>query len=139
MLTRIFYEILDVFREMKNQFIQMILFLCSPRNLLIVFTLCSTLGLAIYLFFLAMKFDYMNTVYNRAHCVLDNTSIVLLLSLGMFFGIFSLLAIGEAINIVEFKKRYHKKLPDSMVRNAIYISLFALCALISIVIILRKC
>lgn len=139
MLNRFFRAIREIIHEIFSQIVDLLVYICSPRNILIVFTLISVLSLSIYLCFLAMKFDYMNTITSRSFCYVDNQSIFMLLVLGMFFGIFSLLSVGEAINIVEYKRRFKKKLPDSMVRGVIYIVLFAICALISIILILKRC
>lgn len=136
---KLWKEIGDFFTELIRQFVEIFVYIFNPKNITVVGVIIAAIGIGAYIMHISMKFDYMLTVNNGYRCNISENSILVIIFAVFFFGIFALFAIGEAVSILEYKKKFQKKLPDSMKRSILFNAAFAICALIIVIIVMSKC
>lgn len=135
---KIFRSIGSFIHDLGIQLRDIFLYIVNPKHALLVGTIIGAILLGGYIMHLSMRFDFMLTVNNGYRCNISENSILIIIFAVFFFAIFTMFAIGQAVNIIDFKK-HNRRLTGEMKWSLLFTSLFALSALIVMIIVLNKC
>lgn len=134
----IFRSIGSFVGDLGTQIWDIFIYIVNPKHLILIGTIIGAVLLGGYIMHLSMRFDFMLTVNNGYRCNISENSILAIIFAVFFFGIFSLFAIGQAVNLIEYKK--HNRTPTGEMKwSLIFTSVFALSALVVMLIVLNKC
>lgn len=134
----IFRSIGSFIGDLGSQIRDIFLYIVNPKHLMLVGTIIGAILLGGYMMRLSMRFDFMLSVNNGYRCNISENSILTIIFAVFFFGVFSLFAIGQAVNIIDYKK-HNRKPTGEMKWSLLFTSVFALSGLIVMLIVLNKC